>query len=167
MLISPGRNVLPFFIFFLLFFRHNLFAVSLFGDRIFYSAWKKKTIWIANKHTGKDMVKINLDPSFVPPSGIKVVHPLLQPKAERGTRAPGESSLTLNGVWHFVPTHPLAQARHLGASLGFSYCLGPNFQSTTKSFPFYLLSTYISDIRFSPLLPPPPSNNEHFLPGLL
>uniref|UniRef100_A0A452QAV5 Pro-epidermal growth factor n=1 Tax=Ursus americanus TaxID=9643 RepID=A0A452QAV5_URSAM len=90
MLISPGRNVLPFFIFFLLFFRHNLFAVSLFGDRIFYSAWKKKTIWIANKHTGKDMVKINLDPSFVPPSGIKVVHPLLQPKAERGTRAPDQ-----------------------------------------------------------------------------
>lgn len=141
MLISLGRNVLPFFIFFLLFFRHSLFAMSLFGDRIFYSAWKKKTIWIANKHTGKDMVKINLDPSFVPPGGIKVVHPLLQPKAESDTWAPGESSLTLNGVWHFVPTHPLAQARHLGASLGFSYCLGPSFQSTTKSFPFYLLNT--------------------------
>ncbi|XP_057562221.1 pro-epidermal growth factor isoform X2 [Hippopotamus amphibius kiboko] len=62
--------------------RHNLFAMSLFGDRIFYSTWKKKTIWIANKHTGKDMVKINLNPSFVPPGGMKVVHPLVQPKAE-------------------------------------------------------------------------------------
>ncbi|XP_032256897.1 pro-epidermal growth factor [Phoca vitulina] len=62
--------------------QHNLFAMSLFGDRIFYSIWKKKTIWIANKHTGKDMVRINLDPSFVPTVGIKVLHPLLQPKAE-------------------------------------------------------------------------------------
>ncbi|KAI4572587.1 hypothetical protein MJG53_006087 [Ovis ammon polii x Ovis aries] len=61
---------------------HNLLAASLFGDRIFYSTWKKKTIWIANKHTGKDMVKITLNSSFVPPSGIKVVHPLVQPKAE-------------------------------------------------------------------------------------
>ncbi|KAM7242950.1 hypothetical protein CapIbe_005444 [Capra ibex] len=62
--------------------RHNLLAASLFGDRIFYSTWKKKTIWIANKHTGKDMVKITLNSSFMPPSGIKVVHPLVQPKAE-------------------------------------------------------------------------------------
>uniref|UniRef100_A0A671E0U1 Pro-epidermal growth factor n=1 Tax=Rhinolophus ferrumequinum TaxID=59479 RepID=A0A671E0U1_RHIFE len=60
----------------------NLFAISLFGDRIFYSTWRKKTIWIANKYTGKDMVKINLNPSIVPPGGIKVVHPLVQPKAE-------------------------------------------------------------------------------------
>uniref|UniRef100_A0A7N5J8N9 Pro-epidermal growth factor n=1 Tax=Ailuropoda melanoleuca TaxID=9646 RepID=A0A7N5J8N9_AILME len=71
--------------------QHSLFAMSLFGDRIFYSAWKKKTIWIANKHTGKDMVKINLDPSFVPPGGIKVVHPLLQPKAESDTWAPDQN----------------------------------------------------------------------------
>lgn len=84
--------------FFLLFFRHNFFAMSLFGNQIFYSTWKKKTIWIANKHSGKDMVRINLDSSFVPPGGIKVVHPLLQPKAESGTWAPGESSLTLNRV---------------------------------------------------------------------
>ncbi|XP_077634592.1 pro-epidermal growth factor isoform X4 [Crocuta crocuta] len=68
--------------------QHNLFAMSLFGDRIFYSTWKKKTIWIANKHTGKDMVRINLDPSFVPPGGIKVVHPLLQPKAENDAWVP-------------------------------------------------------------------------------
>uniref|UniRef100_A0A673T1I8 Pro-epidermal growth factor n=1 Tax=Suricata suricatta TaxID=37032 RepID=A0A673T1I8_SURSU len=68
--------------------RHNLFAMSLFGDRIFYSTWKKKTIWIANKHTGKEMVRINLSPSFVPPGGIKVVHPLLQPKADSDAWAP-------------------------------------------------------------------------------
>uniref|UniRef100_A0A673T825 Pro-epidermal growth factor n=1 Tax=Suricata suricatta TaxID=37032 RepID=A0A673T825_SURSU len=70
--------------------RHNLFAMSLFGDRIFYSTWKKKTIWIANKHTGKEMVRINLSPSFVPPGGIKVVHPLLQPKADSDAWAPGQ-----------------------------------------------------------------------------
>ncbi|XP_039094690.1 pro-epidermal growth factor isoform X2 [Hyaena hyaena] len=70
--------------------QHNLFAMSLFGDRIFYSTWKKKTIWIANKHTGKDMVRINLNPSFVPPGGIKVVHPLLQPKAENDAWVPGQ-----------------------------------------------------------------------------
>uniref|UniRef100_A0A8C8WSB8 Pro-epidermal growth factor n=1 Tax=Panthera leo TaxID=9689 RepID=A0A8C8WSB8_PANLE len=68
--------------------QHSLFAMSLFGDRIFYSTWKKKTIWIANKHTGKDMVRINLNPSFVPSGGIKVVHPLLQPKAESDAWAP-------------------------------------------------------------------------------
>uniref|UniRef100_A0ABI7ZA11 Pro-epidermal growth factor n=1 Tax=Felis catus TaxID=9685 RepID=A0ABI7ZA11_FELCA len=68
--------------------QHSLFAMSLFGDRIFYSTWKKKTIWIANKHTGKDMVRINLNPSFVPPGGTKVVHPLLQPKAESDAWAP-------------------------------------------------------------------------------
>lgn len=62
--------------------QHNVFAMSLFGDHIFYSTWKKKTIWVANKHTGKDMVKMNLNPAFVPPGGIKVVHPLVQPKAE-------------------------------------------------------------------------------------
>ncbi|XP_036264937.1 pro-epidermal growth factor isoform X1 [Pipistrellus kuhlii] len=65
--------------------QHNLFAMSLFGDRIFYSAWRKKTIWIANKHTGRDLVRINLNSSFAPPGGIKVVHPLVQPKAERDT----------------------------------------------------------------------------------
>uniref|UniRef100_A0A8C3WFM4 Pro-epidermal growth factor n=1 Tax=Catagonus wagneri TaxID=51154 RepID=A0A8C3WFM4_9CETA len=62
--------------------QHNMFSMSLFGDHIFYSTWKKKTIWIANKHTGKDMVNINLNPASVPPGGIKVVHPLVQPKEE-------------------------------------------------------------------------------------
>ena len=79
-------------------FRHNLLAASLFGDRIFYSTWKKKTIWIANKHTGKDMVKITLNSSFVPPSGIKVVHPLVQPKAEGDAWASGESSYLKQGL---------------------------------------------------------------------
>lgn len=94
--------------FFLLFFRHNLFSISLFGDRIFYSTWRKKTIWIANKHTGKDIVRINLNASFVPPGGIKVVHLIGQPRAKDDAWASGESSLTLNKVWHLVPTYPLA-----------------------------------------------------------
>ncbi|XP_007938973.1 LOW QUALITY PROTEIN: pro-epidermal growth factor [Orycteropus afer afer] len=62
--------------------QHCLFAISLFGDRIFYSTSKEKAIWIANKHTGKVMVKMNLNPSFAPPGQIKVVHPLVQPKAK-------------------------------------------------------------------------------------
>ncbi|XP_047654803.1 pro-epidermal growth factor isoform X3 [Phacochoerus africanus] len=72
--------------------QHNVFAMSLFGDHIFYSTWKKKTIWVANKHTGKDMVKMNLNPAFVPPGGIKVVHPLVQPKAEGDAWASGSGS---------------------------------------------------------------------------
>uniref|UniRef100_A0A2K5NHQ9 Pro-epidermal growth factor n=1 Tax=Cercocebus atys TaxID=9531 RepID=A0A2K5NHQ9_CERAT len=66
--------------------QYNLFAMSLFGDHVFYSTWKTRTIWIANKHTGKDMVRINLHPSFVPPGELKVVHPLAQPKAEDDAR---------------------------------------------------------------------------------
>ena len=85
-----------FFFFFTVVFRHNVFAMSLFGDHIFYSTWKKKTIWVANKHTGKDMVKMNLNPAFVPPGGIKVVHPLVQPKAEGDAWASGEFSLDLH-----------------------------------------------------------------------
>ncbi|XP_069315309.1 pro-epidermal growth factor isoform X3 [Eulemur rufifrons] len=62
--------------------QHNVFAMSLFGDRIFYSTRKTKIVWIANKHTGKDMVRISLDPSIVPPGELKVVHPLMQPTAK-------------------------------------------------------------------------------------
>ncbi|KAM6220971.1 pro-epidermal growth factor [Rhynchocyon petersi] len=61
--------------------QHNLFAISVFGDRIFYPASKKKAIWIVNKHTGKDMVKINFNSPFIPPGDMKVVHPLVQPKS--------------------------------------------------------------------------------------
>ncbi|XP_012665796.1 pro-epidermal growth factor [Otolemur garnettii] len=62
--------------------QHNMFAMSLFGDRIFYSTWKTKMIWIANKHTGRDMVRISLNPSSGPPGELKLVHPLVQPKAK-------------------------------------------------------------------------------------
>ncbi|XP_012621647.3 pro-epidermal growth factor [Microcebus murinus] len=62
--------------------QHNVFAMSLFGDRIFYSTRKTKIIWTANKHTGKDVVRISLDPSSVPPGELKVVHPLVQPTAK-------------------------------------------------------------------------------------
>ncbi|KAM6147989.1 pro-epidermal growth factor [Erethizon dorsatum] len=61
--------------------QHNFFAVSLFDDRIFYSTWKKMAIWMANRRTGKDMVRINLNPSLTPPGELNVVHPLVQPRA--------------------------------------------------------------------------------------
>ncbi|XP_006869399.1 PREDICTED: pro-epidermal growth factor, partial [Chrysochloris asiatica] len=64
--------------------QHNLFAISPFGDHIFYSTMRKNAIWVANKQTGKDMVKINLNPSFAPPREIKVVHPLVQTEAKGG-----------------------------------------------------------------------------------
>ncbi|XP_031231333.1 pro-epidermal growth factor [Mastomys coucha] len=66
--------------------QHSLFTMALFGDRIFYSALKEKAIWIANKHTGKDTVKINLNPSFVPPGALKIVHPRAQPGTEDGAQ---------------------------------------------------------------------------------
>ncbi|XP_036776768.2 LOW QUALITY PROTEIN: pro-epidermal growth factor [Manis pentadactyla] len=75
--------------------QHNLFAMSLFGDRIIYSAWKKKTIWIANKHTGMDMVRMNLNASSLPPGGVKVVHPLVQPKAEGSATVSDQKQCTL------------------------------------------------------------------------
>lgn len=65
--------------------------MALFGDRIFYSTLKKKAIWIANKRTGKDMVRINLNPSSVPPGELKIVHPRVQPRAEDGAQGSGES----------------------------------------------------------------------------
>ncbi|XP_052035224.1 pro-epidermal growth factor [Apodemus sylvaticus] len=68
--------------------QHSLFSMSFFGDRIFYSALKKKAIWIANKHTGKDIVRINLNASFVPPGELKVVHPRAQPGTQDGTQGP-------------------------------------------------------------------------------
>lgn len=117
--------------FFMLFscccFRHSLLAVSLFGDHIFYSTWKKKTDWVANKHTGKDMIKITLSSSSVPPSGIKEVHPLVQPREEGDAWASGESSLTSNRVRHVDPTYPLTQDRHLGVIPDFSHYLTPIF----------------------------------------
>ncbi|XP_021500661.1 pro-epidermal growth factor [Meriones unguiculatus] len=67
--------------------QHSLFAMALFGDRIFYSTLKKKAIWIADKHTGKDMVRINLNASFVLPGGLKVVDPRVQPRREDRAQA--------------------------------------------------------------------------------
>ena len=115
-------------------FRHNLLAASFFGDRIFYSTWKKKTVWVVNKHMGKDMVKITLSSSSVPLSGIKEVHPLVQPRAEGDAWASGGSSLTSNGVWHIVPTYPLTQGRHLGVIPDFSHCLTPIFSLLPNPF---------------------------------
>lgn len=65
---------------------HGLVTMALFGDRIFYSTLKMKAIWIANKHTGKDMVRMNLNPSIVPPGQLKVVHPHVQPGAKDGAQ---------------------------------------------------------------------------------
>ncbi|XP_013006059.1 pro-epidermal growth factor isoform X1 [Cavia porcellus] len=59
--------------------QYSVFVMSVFGDRIFYSTWKKSSIWIASRLTGKDMVSINLKPSLTPPGQLKVVHPLVQP----------------------------------------------------------------------------------------
>ncbi|XP_042557497.1 pro-epidermal growth factor [Dipodomys spectabilis] len=70
--------------------RHHLLAMSLFGDRIFYSTLKRETIWIANKHTGKDMVRMNFNASIEAPSELQVVHPLVQPSMDGGARDSGQ-----------------------------------------------------------------------------
>ncbi|XP_023565769.1 pro-epidermal growth factor isoform X2 [Octodon degus] len=75
----------------------SVFAMSLFGDRIFYSTWKRTGIWIANRHTGKDMVRINLNPSLLPPGELKVVHPLVQPKAADNVQDSERGLCKLNG----------------------------------------------------------------------
>jgi hypothetical protein len=80
--------------------------MAFFGDRIFYSVLKSKAIWIANKHTGKDTVRINLHPSFVTPGKLMVVHPRAQPRTEDAAKDPGESlgtctySLLMNWLKH-------------------------------------------------------------------
>ncbi|XP_054998740.1 pro-epidermal growth factor [Sorex araneus] len=61
-----------------------LFSMSLFGDRIFYST-REKTICVASKHTGRGLVHLSLPPPLLPPGGIRVVHPGLQPPAEGAT----------------------------------------------------------------------------------
>ncbi|KAL6036184.1 hypothetical protein STEG23_032006, partial [Scotinomys teguina] len=66
--------------------QHSLFTMALFGDRIFYSSVKRKAIWIADKHTGKDMVRLHLNLSSVPPEELTVVHPRVQPRAEDGAQ---------------------------------------------------------------------------------
>ncbi|XP_012879241.1 PREDICTED: pro-epidermal growth factor [Dipodomys ordii] len=70
--------------------RHHLLAMSLFGDRIFYSTLKRETIWIANKHTGKDMVRMNFNASIEAPTELQVVHPFVQPSMDGGARDSGQ-----------------------------------------------------------------------------
>lgn len=82
------------------FFRHSVFAMSVFGDRIFYSTWKKTAIWIASRLTGQDMVSLNLKPSFTPPGQLKVVHPLVQPTAGDKVQDSGESPGTSKCLAH-------------------------------------------------------------------
>lgn len=74
--------------------------MSVFGDRIFYSTWKKSSIWIASRLTGKDMVSINLKPSLTPPGQLKVVHPLVQPTGGDNVQDSGESPVTSKGPAH-------------------------------------------------------------------
>ncbi|XP_048189597.1 pro-epidermal growth factor isoform X1 [Perognathus longimembris pacificus] len=70
--------------------RHHLFAISLFGDRIFYSTLKRETIWIASKHTGKDMIRMNFNASTEAPGELRIVHPLVQPSMEHGAWDSGQ-----------------------------------------------------------------------------
>ncbi|XP_068259540.1 pro-epidermal growth factor isoform X2 [Nyctibius grandis] len=59
--------------------RHQLLAMSLFAEHLYYSELKSGMIWRANKYTGKVVVTISLKPSLFPPLEIKVVHPFKQP----------------------------------------------------------------------------------------
>nr|P07522.2 RecName: Full=Pro-epidermal growth factor; Short=EGF; Contains: RecName: Full=Epidermal growth factor; Flags: Precursor [Rattus norvegicus]AAB60436.1 preproepidermal growth factor [Rattus norvegicus] len=67
--------------------RHDLLTMAIFGDKILYSALKEKAIWIADKHTGKNVVRVNLDPASVPPRELRVVHLHAQPGTENRAQA--------------------------------------------------------------------------------
>lgn len=95
----------PYFL--VVFFRHDLLTMAIFGDKILYSALKEKAIWIADKHTGKNVVRVNLNPASVPPRELRVVHLHAQPGTENRAQASGESLATWGVFTSYVP----AQAR--------------------------------------------------------
>ncbi|KAL1772528.1 pro-epidermal growth factor isoform X1 [Sigmodon hispidus] len=100
---------------------HNLFTMALFGDRIFYSTLKTKAIWIGSKHTGKDMVRINLDPSSVPPGELKVVHPHVQPMAEDGTQgSDSELCQQKRGQCRYSPCERAAKSHSCACAEGYA-----------------------------------------------
>ncbi|KAH0500763.1 Pro-epidermal growth factor [Microtus ochrogaster] len=109
--------------------QHSLFTMALYGDRIFYSTSKTKAIWIANKYTGKDMVRINLNPSIVPPGQLKVVHPHVQPGAKDGAQGSDSELCKQRRVQcHYLPcdrngkSHSCACAEGYTLSRDRKYC---------------------------------------------
>ncbi|XP_040607731.1 pro-epidermal growth factor [Mesocricetus auratus] len=101
--------------------QHNLFTVALFGDHIFYSTLKKKAIWIASKHTGKDMARINLNPSFMPPGELKVVHPHVQPGTKDGDRgSDAELCKQRRGQCHYSPCERYAKSHSCACAEGYA-----------------------------------------------
>ncbi|XP_068956363.1 pro-epidermal growth factor [Petaurus breviceps papuanus] len=79
------------------FTQYHYFGMSLFVEDMYYSEWNTSAIWRINIHTGEKMVKISLEPSFLPPTEIKVVHKLLQPPAENDTEPSGSNAFIHNG----------------------------------------------------------------------
>ncbi|NXF38451.1 EGF factor, partial [Nyctibius bracteatus] len=76
--------------------RHQLLAMSLFAEHVYYSELKSGMIWRANKYTGKVVVTISLKPSFFPPLEIKVVHPFKQPGARTDSQDVEKGTCDLN-----------------------------------------------------------------------
>ncbi|XP_027621628.1 pro-epidermal growth factor [Tupaia chinensis] len=105
--------------------QHSLSAMSLFGEHIVYTAWREETVWVADKHSGQDLVRMRLGPSRAPPGELEVVHPLLQPEG-RGTPGSGSCRVAVVVMTHVRPfeeavvvmTHvrpfeePVTQLRH-------------------------------------------------------
>lgn len=59
------------------------FSITIFGDMMYWTDWNHKSIERANRFTGADHVILqNITRR---PNGIRVIHPLRQPKGEPPT----------------------------------------------------------------------------------
>ncbi|XP_051821075.1 pro-epidermal growth factor isoform X2 [Antechinus flavipes] len=115
------------------FTQYHYFGMSLFAENMYYSEWNTSAIWSVNKYTGQKMVKISLNPSFLPPTEIKVVHQLLQPTVRNDTQNSEQEACNLkkgycksNICGQNLKSHPCKCAEGYTLSQDGKYCKDVN-----------------------------------------